>query len=437
MIDKLNERVKVITEKADKGFFELVIPEVLEEDAGKYSCTATNKCGETSCEATLSVVDEKTIFTGLPEGMAEPGEEPKFVWTRDGVQFDPEERFKVLFKDNEDTLALVFQHVKPEDAGLYTCVAQTSSGNISCSAELTVQGTVNQLKKDPTKPVLASESKASECTAGGSAMLDMQIKGFPKPDIKWLKDGVELIPSGRIKYLWEDEESLSLVIKSVTSRDAGTYTCTAKNELGEDSTQIELIVKSAPKIIKKLSSMTVLTRETLTLEVQIMSSPAPDVKWYKGGKLIEESDRISMVKEGEEMYKLIVKDVEMEDAGSYTVVAKNDINQTSDMCDVKVKYPPRIIKSLKKTQILEEFDSLTLLVEVDADPKPTVTWFKNDQVLEETEKISITQENDTHIVKITGCVHTDSASYKVKVQNQDGIAEDQSDVTVNDSFAHF
>jgi len=34
----------------------------------------------------------------------------------------------------------VFQHVKPEDAGLYTCVASTSSGKISCSAELTVQG---------------------------------------------------------------------------------------------------------------------------------------------------------------------------------------------------------------------------------------------------------------------------------------------------------
>ena len=34
----------------------------------------------------------------------------------------------------------MFQHVKPEDAGLYTCVASTSSGKISCSAELTVQG---------------------------------------------------------------------------------------------------------------------------------------------------------------------------------------------------------------------------------------------------------------------------------------------------------
>ncbi|CAB3222869.1 unnamed protein product, partial [Arctia plantaginis] len=45
----------------------------------------------------------------------------------------------VLLGDDEDSLALVFQHVKPEDAGIYTCVAKTSTGNISCSAELTVQ----------------------------------------------------------------------------------------------------------------------------------------------------------------------------------------------------------------------------------------------------------------------------------------------------------
>lgn len=45
-----------------------------------------------------------------------------------------------VLQDEEDSLALVFQHVKPEDAGLYTCVASTSTGKISCSAELTVQG---------------------------------------------------------------------------------------------------------------------------------------------------------------------------------------------------------------------------------------------------------------------------------------------------------
>ena len=52
-----------------------------------------------------------------------------------------------MFKDEEDTLALVFQHINPEDAGLYTCVASTSTGKISCSAELSVDGGMTQLLK--------------------------------------------------------------------------------------------------------------------------------------------------------------------------------------------------------------------------------------------------------------------------------------------------
>jgi hypothetical protein len=47
-----------VTEKADKGFYELVIADVLPEDAGKYSCTATNKYGEVSCEATVTVTSK-------------------------------------------------------------------------------------------------------------------------------------------------------------------------------------------------------------------------------------------------------------------------------------------------------------------------------------------------------------------------------------------
>lgn len=72
--------------------------------------------------------------------MLPPGEKPAFQWKKDGKPFEPEERFRVLLGDDEDSLALIFQHVRPEDVGLYTCVAQTSRGHISCSAELTVHG---------------------------------------------------------------------------------------------------------------------------------------------------------------------------------------------------------------------------------------------------------------------------------------------------------
>ena len=97
----------------------------------------------------LHFPEAKDVFALLRghERKVKPGEEPTFTWFKSGQEFDPEDRFKVLFKDEEDTLALVFQHINPEDAGLYTCVASTSTGKISCSAELSVEGGVTQLLK--------------------------------------------------------------------------------------------------------------------------------------------------------------------------------------------------------------------------------------------------------------------------------------------------
>ncbi|XP_034942777.1 obscurin isoform X3 [Chelonus insularis] len=428
-IDSKHERIKIINEKADKGFYELLIPDIQKTDAGKYSCTATNQYGEASCEGTLTITDEKTLFAGLPEGIFEPGTEPQFKWLRDGKPFDPEDRFKVLFQDNEDTLALVFQHVKPEDAGLYTCVAQTSTGNISCSAELTVQGNVKQLLKEPAKPVLGSESKQSEVSAGGSAMLDLQVKGFPKPDITWTKDGKEIVAGGRIKYLWEDEESLSLVIKNVTIDDAGTYVVRAKNELGEDTTYIELIVKSAPKIIKKMTDTFAYIETDATMTVQIQASPAPEVKWYKDGQVIEASDRIKISQEGDQ-YHLTIKECRLEDIGSYSIIAKNEINQTSDFWSFDVKCPPKIKKKLGESRIVNEGDTLTLQIEVETPPEPTVIWMKDEIVIKEDHRIEIISDGPRQILKITGTIDTDAATYKAQVSNKDGTTVDQIGIEV-------
>jgi len=43
--------------------------------------------------------------------------------------------------------------------------------------------------------------------------------------------------------LYEDEESISLVVKGVTADDAGKYNVMAKNELGQDSVEMELLVQ--------------------------------------------------------------------------------------------------------------------------------------------------------------------------------------------------
>lgn len=53
---------------------------------------------------------------------------------------------------------------------------------------------------------------------------------------------------------------MSLIIKNVTSADAGAYEVTASNELGEDTSTVNLVVKEAPKIKKKVENQTCMVR---------------------------------------------------------------------------------------------------------------------------------------------------------------------------------
>lgn len=68
MILPNNERIQIVADKAEKGFYELVIANVLPEDAGKYSCTAKNKYGEVSCEATVTVTSKLLLILVIIAG---------------------------------------------------------------------------------------------------------------------------------------------------------------------------------------------------------------------------------------------------------------------------------------------------------------------------------------------------------------------------------
>ncbi|XP_047520184.1 obscurin isoform X6 [Pieris napi] len=422
-----SDRVSIVRTRAERGCYELVISDVNVADAGKYSCKAINIYGDVESECTVAVVDDKNIFGELPpggEGLLAKGEKPVFAWKRDGLEFDPEERFKVLLGDDEDSLALVFQHVKPEDAGMYTCVAKTSTGNISCSAELTVQGAVNYLHREPEKPTLEIEHREAVVSSGGSAMLELVCKGYPKPTVVWKHKGDVVEADARHKFLHEDDENMSLVIKNVTSADSGVYEVTASNDLGDDTTSFNLVVTAPPKIKKKIENQTCMVETSHTVRIEVEGTPAPEVSFYKDGVLITSSDRIIITKESDEVYTITIKDAKLTDSGSYSIVAKNEVNQCSDFWQWHVTSPPKVIKKLGESKVCEEKETVTFEVKTEAEPAPTVTWFKNKTELKESSAIKISSSGEAHKLVITSAARADAGEYSCEIRNVHGSTSD-------------
>ncbi|XP_022664918.1 obscurin-like isoform X4 [Varroa destructor] len=435
---QMDDRIRVHYE--NKEVFELIIDHVTEQDSAVYSCVAMNSEGCDSTAGCITVTKSKVLFQGLTEdGNAgdksttpQPTVSPAFTWFKDGKEFEASERFQVAFNDDEDTLALVFQHVKPEDAGIYTCVASTYSGKISCSAELTVQGAVNY--KEPSAPTIEANIEDVEVSEGASAMLELKITGWPKPRIVWTK-GEKLIESGyggKYKFLFEDDESMTLVIRSVTKEDAGKYDIVAENELGSASTHCNLHVKCPPKFKKELKDASVMTETPLKLDVEVEGLPEPDVKWYKDGQQVFNTERVKLVHQVDSAsYALVVDKAKVDDAGSYTCVISNPLGSQSGHAAVTVNSAPKIIKKLESYEATIT-ETVKLSTKIAGVPKPKVEWLKNGQAVLIDGKKYVASEDETNVFSLTidCCGPDDVGSYTVVVTNDYGKAEDSAQLTI-------
>ena len=75
----------------------------------------------------------------------------------------------------------------------------------------------------PEKPKILAPLGDTDTSAGGSAMLEFKMRGYPRPNIKWTKDGQLVGTDDRHKFVYPDPESVALIISKVAGEDVGTY----------------------------------------------------------------------------------------------------------------------------------------------------------------------------------------------------------------------
>uniref|UniRef100_A0A493T288 Obscurin, cytoskeletal calmodulin and titin-interacting RhoGEF n=1 Tax=Anas platyrhynchos platyrhynchos TaxID=8840 RepID=A0A493T288_ANAPP len=125
--------------------------------------------------------------------------------------------------------------------------------------------------------------------------------------VKWYKDGKEITASK--KFTMEDKGKLhKLVASAVTKEDEGTYTC----KIGDDTLIFDL----------KVSGNLVIPSENLELVCEV-SAASGTVVWKKDQTEVKQDQRTTIISQGTHR-KLIVKNVTLQDQGSYTCETKND-----------------------------------------------------------------------------------------------------------------
>uniref|UniRef100_A0A8C2FL87 Neogenin 1a n=1 Tax=Cyprinus carpio TaxID=7962 RepID=A0A8C2FL87_CYPCA len=221
----------------------LVISNATEADAGLYRCVIDNAGPtKTSEEAEIQILPESGEERTL-EFLLEPQHVSKVIgesvllpcvvtghptayvtWThKDQLIEYSKGRFEVLGGGSLRILSLT-----EEDAGVYSCMADSVNGSIEAQTVLTLKASPQFLKK----PANIYAHEATDVT------FECEVTGSPAPTIKWVKNGDAVIPSDYFKIIKEQ----NLLVLGLVKSDEGFYQCLAENDAGNVQSSAQLII---------------------------------------------------------------------------------------------------------------------------------------------------------------------------------------------------
>ncbi|KAI7803613.1 myosin binding protein Ca [Triplophysa rosa] len=266
-------------------------------------------------------------------------------WMKDGVELSRDGKYR--FKKDGTKHWLIINEATTEDIGMYYVF--TSGGESKGELE------VEEKELEILQNIADLTLKASEQAVFKCEVSDEKVTG------KWFKDGVEVIPSDRIK-MTHIGRTHKLVIDGVKPEDAGDYTfvpdgyaLSLSAKLNFLEIKIDYVPRQEPPKIHLDTTGSMVNKNTiivvagnkLRFDVDITGDPAPTVCWKKGDTEIGESEGRVRVETRKNLSCFVIEGAERSDEGQYHITVTNPAGE--DKADVFVKIvdvpdPPENVK---------------------------------------------------------------------------------------------
>ncbi|NXE09495.1 HMCN2 protein, partial [Lophotis ruficrista] len=122
------------------------------------------------------------------------------------------------------------------DAGHYRCVVENDAGTAAKVVTLALQ----------SAPAVAVTPRAVAVRAGQRVLLHCAVSGEPTPSVEWQRDGEPLPEGPHARVL----PNATLLLTAVSRRDAGSYSCLARNAVGSAVAHASLAVQGEPRRVR-------------------------------------------------------------------------------------------------------------------------------------------------------------------------------------------
>lgn len=243
-------------------------------------------------------------------------------------------------------------------------------------------------------------------------VLDCRVRGKPRPEIQWMKDSDMIYTDDKYRAIDQADGYCKLIVNNPTEKDAGLYSCVARNSVHEEkiSHQVDFAGRdkfilekthgffhrdpNKPHLTNPLGNQTVTTGGTIAIQAEFLPTSSPiDVQWFRNKVSLAGVPNVkTFLDHG--VYTLAIQNAAQEWEGTYTCRATNAFGRIESHANVdiaakggKTAGPPLFLSRPESEMKIAVGDPFSLSFRLQGEPKPKCKC--EDQALELEDDICI------------------------------------------------
>uniref|UniRef100_A0A1I7VXR7 non-specific serine/threonine protein kinase n=1 Tax=Loa loa TaxID=7209 RepID=A0A1I7VXR7_LOALO len=366
---KDEKRIDKMLVKTSANTSVLRLEDVDELTKGLYQCIATNKMEKAIAEIDVTVTEKPKIefeeatigaktgemlkiyanVTGLPM--------PTCKWLKDGAELKTDENTIITFK--EGVAVVTIKKAVVGNSGLYKLMVENTCGKQEDQVKVLIKG----VPSAPVGPLQVSDVTNASCKLawnppeqdGNSKLLGYCIEKRDAKKSSWAFVARTTTTTATITSLSDNSK---YYFRVVAENAFGTGPA-LENE--EPIQPIKITAIEKPKIKKAPGKETGKVGDKLTLSVEFVAKPVPEVRWYRNGEELFHNVDNTIIKMDKKSMLTIEKLIE-DDEGDYQIVVENEGGTAEHKFNVEVKSKPMIIDAgkYKEPQVFNKGENVKL-----------------------------------------------------------------------------
>ncbi|KAK1789729.1 hypothetical protein P4O66_015628, partial [Electrophorus voltai] len=295
-----------------------------QSEEGFYQCLASNKYGAILSQRARLTISSISSFVAQPSPVVvSEGSVARFACSVNArppaiITWEVNQRALPLVTERITVLSngvLQIHEVKPEDAGMYRCVATNIANRLKSREAMLTVNPVSGVRPLMKPQIIAGPQNIST-SLHQTAVLECVADGNPRPLVSWSRADSKPIDVFGARVLGNG----NLIISVVKAQHRGVYLCRATTPRTRNYTiaAANLTVLVPPSLVEKPESQTRPRAGTARFSCQAEGVPAPHITWLKNGEIIHSNGRIKMYNS-----KLVITQIIPEDDAIYQCQAEN------------------------------------------------------------------------------------------------------------------